>query len=175
MKGHDMLPVMSNAKHNLIAGVTAMAVLATAAQPAMAWGKGEQNFLAGVVTTIIAGQIIRDVNRNGGHRPNPPQPPVYHQPPIYQPPVYHQPAYYEPQQISIYRTPAAYAFNSYSSNERRRIQSTLTGYGYYNGGIDGAFGPGTYRAIAAYAQRTGRGDMLGTQGGSYGVLDSLLF
>jgi murein DD-endopeptidase MepM/ murein hydrolase activator NlpD len=177
MKGQDMLPVMSNAKRNLIAGVTAIAVLVAGTSPALAWGKKEQQFLAGVVTTIIAGQVIRDAREHGAFQPR--QQPVYQQPvyqqPVYTPPPPRQPVYYQPAPVSIYHTPAAYAFNSYTSNERRRIQSTLTGYGYYHGGIDGSFGPGTYGAIEAYAARTGRGAMLDTQGGTYGLLDSLLF
>ena len=155
-----MLPSMfTNTKRNLIAGVTAFAVLASGASPALAWGKNEQQFLTGVLATLAVQALIREAN----HRAKVTRP------------VYQQPVRYYPQPVSIYGTPVGQAFNSYSSNERRRIQSTLTAYGYYNGGIDGIFGPGTYGAITAYASRTGKTAMLSTQSGAYGFLDSLLF
>jgi len=163
-----MLPSMfANAKRNLIAGVTAFAVLASGTTPALAWGKGEQQFLAGVATTLLLGQIIKNSPR---YRQQPVAPQQH-----YYTPRPHRPAYYEPQHTSIYATPIGMAFNSYSDNEQRRIQSTLTAYGYYRGNIDGSFGPGTYDAIAAYARRTGKTAELGSRAGSYGLLDGLLF
>ncbi len=158
-----MLPAMfTSTKRNLIAGVTAVAVLAGGASPALAWGKNEQKFLAGILSTLVVQAMIRDAKVRR---------------PVYQEPVYHyqQPVRYYPQPVSIYGTPAGQAFNSYSSNERRRIQSTLTAYGYYHGGIDGTFGPATYRAITVYAKRTGKTAMLNSRAGAYGVLDGLLF
>lgn len=163
-----MLPSMfSNAKRNLIAGVTAFAVLASGSTPALAWGKGEQQFLAGVATTILLGQLIKNAPR---YR----QQPVAPQPQYYTPRP-QQPVYYEPQQTSIYATPIGLAFNSYSDNEQRRIQSTLTAYGYYHSNIDGSFGPSTYNALDAYARRTGKTAQLNSRAGAYGVLDGLLF
>jgi Putative peptidoglycan binding domain len=159
-----MLPLMSTTKRNLIAGVTAVAVLAAGTSPALAWGKPEQQFLAGVVSTLVVGAIINDIKQQ--HAVPQPQ---------YQPPRYRHPVRYQPQPVSIYGTPTGLAFNSYTDNERRRIQSTLTAYGYYHGGIDGSFGPGTYTAISAYARRTGKAAMLGSRAGAYGVLDGLLF
>jgi peptidoglycan hydrolase-like protein with peptidoglycan-binding domain len=76
---------------------------------------------------------------------------------------------------SIYRTPAAQAFNSYSHNERKAIQRSLRAYGYYSGGIDGAFGPGTYNAISAYARASGASGNLNTTGGAYALYDGLIF
>lgn len=158
-----MLPSMfANTKRNLIAGVTAIAVLAGGANPALAWGKPEQQFLAGVATTILLGQLIKNASRQAA-----PQPQYV--------PRQHRPVRYDPQPVSIYGTPVGMAFGSYSDNEQRRIQSTLTAYGYYYGSIDGSFGPGTYNAIAAYARRTGKTAQLNSRAGAYGVLDGLLF
>ncbi len=154
-----MLPMMSNAKRNLIAGVTALSVMAAGAQPALAWGKNEQKFLAGVAATLLVQEILRDIKR--------------HQRPVYQQPVYQAPVRYEP--VNIYATPTGQAFNAYTDNEQRRIQSTLSAYGYYQGAIDGSFGPGTYNAIVAYAQRTGKTAQLTSRAGAFGVLDGLLF
>ncbi len=170
-----MLPVMfTNTKRNIIAGLTAVAVLASGAAPALAWGQREQDFTKGVIATVLLGQLL-----NQAHRPPVYQPPIYQpRPPVYRPPVYHQPrppVYYPPVQPSVYNTPTAQAFASYTLNERRRIQSTLSAYGYYRGSIDGSFGPATYNAVAAYAQQTHRLAMLDTRGGAYGFLDGLLF
>lgn len=163
-----MLPSMfTNAKRNLIAGVTAVAVLAAGTTPALAWGKGEQQFLAGVAATLLISQLIKNSPKYG-------QPAAQPQPQYYQPRP-NRPVRYNPQPVSIYGTPAGLAFNSYTDNEQRRIQSTLTAYGYYHGGIDGSFGPSTYNAIAAYARRTGKADQLNSRAGAYGVLDGLLF
>ena len=167
-----MLPVMfTNTKRNIIAGITAVAVLATGTAPALAWGQHEQDFSKGVLATILLGSLI-----NQSHRQ-----PVYNQP-VYapRPPVYYQPqprppVYYPPVQPSVYNTPTALAFASYTLNERRRIQSTLSAYGYYRGSIDGSFGPSTYNAVQAYASQTNRLAMLDTRGGAYGFLDGLLF
>jgi hypothetical protein len=159
-----MLPSMfANTKRNLIAGVTAVAVLAAGTSPALAWGKNEQQFLAGVVSTLVVGAIIRDIRQqNAAQQPVPT-------------PRYHRPVRYQPAPVSIYGTPAGLAFNSYTDNEQRRIQSTLTAYGYYHGGIDGSFGPGTYAAITAYARHTNKVSLLNSRAGAYSVLDGLLF
>ncbi len=176
-----MLPLMSTLKTKAVAA-TLVAALALPAAPALAWGKNEQNFTKGVVTALIAGALIQDWNRRAHAQPQPqpvyvpPRPPVY-QPPVYQPPVYQQPVYqppvYQPAP-SVYNTPAALAFNTYSRNERLRIQATLANYGYYRGGIDGNFGPGTYQAIASYAQAQGKFQELQTRGGAYGIYDGLI-
>jgi hypothetical protein len=167
-KGIDMLPSMfPNAKRTLIAGVAALAVMASGATPALAWGKGEQQFLAGVATTILLGQLIKNSPR---YRQQPAVPQQYYHAPRQQRPVY-----YAPQPTSIYHSPIGQAFGSYSANEKRRIQSTLTAYGYYRGNIDGSFGPGTYGALEAYARSTGKTAQLNTRAGAYGVLDGLLF
>jgi hypothetical protein len=156
-----MLPSMlATTRRNLIAGAAALAVVAAGASPALAWGKNEQQFLAGIVTTLAVQAMIRDANHHARIKQQPVQP---------------YPTRYEPAPVSIYSTPVGQAFGAYTDNEQRRIQSTLSAYGYYRGSIDGSFGPGTYNAIAIYASRTGKTDQLSTRSGAFGVLDGLLF
>jgi hypothetical protein len=190
-----MLPLLR------FAPTTALIAALALPLPAFAWGKDEQNFTKGVVTALIAGALINNMSGQAQAQPRPQpiyeprhpryqepvyQPPVYRQPvyqapvyqqpvypaPVYQAPVYQQPTYRAP---SVYTTPAAQAFNSYSRNERLRIQSTLANYGYYTGAIDGAFGPGTYRAVVTFAQSKGRLAELDTRGGAYTLYDGLIF
>ena len=156
-----MLPTLfTNTKSTLIAGATALAVLIAGTSPAVAWGKDEQKFLAGVLSTLAVQAVIRDANHHARMKRQP---------------VQTAPVRYAPTPSSIYASPAGQAFNLYSDNEQRRIQSTLSAYGDYTGAIDGSFGPGTYNAIAMYASRTGKTAMLSTRSGAFGVLDGLLF
>ena len=168
-----MLPAF---KTSALAALTAFAIAATPAAPAYAWGSNEQNFVKGVAATLLVQGLIREAKRPQRNRP------VYVEPrPQYQQPVYQQPQYqpqyqqpYQPQyQTSIYRTPAAQAFNSYSKAERRLIQKRLSAYGYYRGGFDGAFGPGTYSAVAAYADD--QGQSLASNAAAFGVYDGLMY
>lgn len=186
-----MLSMMSNLKTKLIAGSIAAVMLANSAAPAFAWGKDEQNIAKGALGVLMLGAIMRDVdhhNRQNREREYNQQyynPPVYRAPVYREPPVYRQPTYYQPQpqprvyypqpMQSVYATPAAQAFNSYSGNERVRIQATLANYGYYYGAMDGSFGPGTYQALSNYAARQGKTAMLQTRGGAYGLMDGLLY
>lgn len=166
-----MLPAfLTSTKKLAFAGLTASMLTTASAAPALAWGDNEQKFLAGVATTLALQYILKPSMFGAGHGRQPA--PVYVPPP--QAPVYFTPApSYQP--TSIYQTPAASAFNSYSGNERLRIQSALASYGYYHGSIDGAFGPGTYSAVTAYASNTGKSGMLSTQAGAYTLYDGLLF
>ncbi len=164
-----MLPALKN---SAIAAVTAFALAVTAAAPARAWGDNEQNFVKGVGATLLLQGLIREAKRGERNQPVYREPvyqePVYQQP-QYQPPRHHQPQY----QTSIYRTPAAQAFNSYSRAERRLIQKRLSAYGYYRGGFDGSFGPGTYSAVTAYADD--QGQSLRSTGSAFGVYDGLMY
>ena len=173
-----MLPLM-NAKS--IAAAAAMAIAATtaAAPPALAWGDKEQGFVAGAVTAIIIDELID----NGRHRKGNPAP-VYVDPPrtVYvEPPRrgHDEPTYRRPDERrtygSVMTTPAAQAFNSYSRGERREIQRALRSYGYYAGSIDGAFGRGTYNALAAYARASGVSGHMNSAGGVYALYDGLLY
>jgi hypothetical protein len=183
-----MLPAVTlktaTIKRAAVATLTALAIAFTPAAPALAWGQREQDVLTGVVGTLIVGGIINEVQRP--HR----EQPVYRQPePVYQPhrPVYVEPRYereprhrkhhYEQPRptVSIYNTAAGRAFNSYSSSERRMIQRRLAAFGYYRGGADGSFGPGTYNAIVAYAQDQGQARQLGSTATAYAVYDGLIY
>ncbi len=160
-----------------VVALTALS-LALPASPALALGKNERNVLKGVAGAVLLGAIIQDMNRRG-HRTQPaPQPYPYPQPlpyPYPQPqPVYPQPVQPQPRwQQSIYSTPAAQAFRAYGSRDRVRLQQHLAARGYYRGGMDGAFGPGTYNAIVAYAHDRGEGRLLGSVAGVYQVLGTL--
>lgn len=158
-KGNDMLPAV---KKTAIAAVAALALAATPGAPAYAWGEKEQGFVAGVASALAIGAIVRH-NRLR-----------YAPAPIYRQPVYQQPVYQPAPSTSVYRTPAARAFQSYSFTERRRIQSRLAALGYYRGGIDGAFGPGTYSAITAYARDNDIADSLAATTSAFAVYDGLI-
>ena len=171
-----MLPLMSNLKTKLIAGTVAVALLASSAAPALAYGKDEQNMVKGALAVLLLGAIMRDANHHSRERQQPVyNPPVYREPVYYNDPPRYQPPVYRPPVQSYYNTPAAMAFNSYSGDERRRIQGTLTNYGYYHGRVDGSFGPGTYQALTAYATQSGKMAMLETRGGAFGLMDGLLY
>jgi hypothetical protein len=165
-----MLPAtaLTTMKRSAIAALAALSIVAIPASPAHAWGEKEQNFVAGVATAVIVGQIIKNNKRNT----RAPAPMYYADPqpqPVYRAPTYHQPA------ASIYNTAAARAFQSYSSGERRLIQKRLAAYGYYSGGIDGSFGPGTYRAVVAFARDEGAIRNLESTGGAYTLFDGLIY
>jgi hypothetical protein len=168
-------------KHAVVAAVTALSIAIPAA-PALAWGQREQDTLKGAVGALVIENVIRN-SRNS--QPRYYQQPQYHQPqyqqpryvaPSYQPRHGHRPHYEAPRQtVSIYSTAAARAFNSYSSSQRRLIQRRLSAYGYYRGGIDGSFGPGTYSAISAYANANGQGRALASTNTAYSVYDGLIY
>lgn len=180
-----MLPTVKN---TVITGLTALSLALGAALPAKAWDQREQDVLKGVVGTIVAQSVLQQY---GILQPRQPRPqPVYREPVYQQPrviyrdpePVYRQPRYVEPvyaprptYATSVYRTAAAQAFNSYSLTERRAIQRRLAAQGYYYGGIDGAFGPGTYSAVASYASDMGVSQRLASREGAFGIYDGLIF
>jgi hypothetical protein len=164
-----MVSLFSNVKRSLISGSVALALLGTSVAPALAWGQREQDFTKGALSVLLLGAIVNDAQKHRAYE-QPPQ--VYYQ--VRPRPVYHTPVYQAPVQ-SYYATPAAQAFRSYSAAERRGIQAALADAGYYYGYVDGSFGPGTYRAITAYARDVGRLAMLETRGGAYGLLDGLIY
>ena len=71
--------------------------------------------------------------------------------------------------------PGCRAFQNYSAAERKAIQRNLRAWGYYRGGIDGSFGPGTYNAVVAYARDEGASGNLKSTSGAYAVYDGLIF
>jgi Putative peptidoglycan binding domain len=160
-----MLPSFKNFT---IAAIAAATIATTTVVPADALGRNERNFLKGVAATVIVGAIINDARRQ----------PVQRRVVVEEPRQY----YVQPERVyqrevrsSIYHTPAAQAFNSYSRSERLAIQRRLASYGYYRSGIDGAFGPGTYNAVVAYARDTGIEGNLGSSRTAYGVYDALIY
>jgi hypothetical protein len=154
------LSVMT-AKKTLVAALTAASVAAVPAAPALAWGEKEQGFVAGVVTTVIIDELLKQNRKARAARLAPEV--VYVERPVYAPTT------------SIHATPAARAFQSYSLAERKAIQRNLRAWGYYRGGIDGKFGPGTYNAVVAYARDEGASGNLSTAGGAYAIYDGLIF
>ena len=150
-----------------------------------------RNFLKGVAAAVIVGALI---NESQARTPAPAPQPVYRPRPVPQPDHYRphpQPdPYYRPHHDrdrhpaggrvigstnSVHATIAAQTFNSYPASQRRAIQSRLRSFGYYTGRIDGSFGPGTYRAVLAYARDSGGERQLASQAGSFGIYDSLIY
>lgn len=173
-----MLP---NVRRTTISGIAALSLAMTAAAPAHAWGKKEQDLVKGLAAAAIIGAVILN-NRNSQpattQRYTQPQyqPPAqtYSAPASYQQPTY-QPTYQQPSyQSGIYSSPAAQAFNRLSAHERRAVQTRLSNWGYYHGGIDGSFGPQTHRAIMAYAGDTQGTNQLSTTAGAYDFYAQLI-
>lgn len=148
-------------KSAAVAAVTALSIAAIPAAPAHAWGEKEQSFVAGVATAIIIDEILKEGRKSREAKRAPAPAPT----PVYVPPAH----------SSIYSTPAAHAFNSYSRAERKAIQRSLRSMGYYYGGIDGSFGPGTYKAVTAYARAAGATGHLSSTGGAFAVYDGLIY
>ncbi len=172
MLPHSKTPIKTAA----ITLVTALTLAITSAAPAAAWGQREQDVLKGAAGALILKAIIDDANRDRRAAP------VYRQDPTPRhhghqghPKKHGHDRGYSNSQTSIYSTPAARAFNSYSSSERRLIQRRLAHWGYYRGGVDGSFGPGTYSAVLAYARDNGQGRSLGSTAGAFGVYDGLIY
>jgi Putative peptidoglycan binding domain len=162
-----MLLSAMTARTTIAAAFTALSIAAFPAAPALAWGDREQSFVAGVATALIVDRLLRQSRTAQETRPAPGF--SFVEP---------RPTYVAPRPAattSVYSTTAARAFNSYSVTERKAIQRTLRAWGYYHGGIDGTFGPGTYSAVTAYARDEGRSGDLGTNSGAYAVYDGLLF
>lgn len=157
------------------AAIAALSIAAALPAPAHAWGEKEQNALAAIVAAGVIGTLIMKENQRRRAAPVARAPvqtvPAYHAP-QYQAPRHTTPDRYAPS--GLYATPAARAFNSYSPNERRRIQARLADAGYYRGGIDGAFGPRTYQAIMAIAGDSTGTDQLDSMAGAHEFYDTIL-
>lgn len=174
-----MFTAANTARTTAIVALTALSVATLPAAPALAWGKKEQGFVAGVATAVVVDQLLRQRRMAPPPRPAP----VYTAPtyaaPTYAAPAYPEPVYASPAPVvvptTIHATPVARAFNSYSLTERKAIQRNLRSAGYYSGGIDGAFGPRTYNAVIAYARDAGAGGNLKTTGGAFAIYDGLIF
>jgi len=151
-----LLPVQT-IKSTLIAAVTALSIAALPANPALAWGDREQGIVTGIAATLLITEIVKNERKRREAAPEV----IYIETPAHT--------------TSIYRTPAARAFSTYSLAERKAIQRNLRAWGYYSGRIDGSFGPSTYNAVASYASDEGITRSLNSTAGAYGVYDSLIF
>ena len=152
-----MLPSFAQTRTALVATAAAAAMALTTAAPANAWGKKEQSFLAGVVATVIVGQVIKEARKGQRY-----QPPVYAPTPVYVPAPHYG--------TSV----LGQAFAEYSPSSKRAIQTRLRNYGYYRGGIDGSFGPGTRGALEAYARDTGNTGLTQSRDGAVRLMNALL-
>jgi len=163
-----MLSTVMRVRSAAAALVAATAIAILPAAPAQAWGDREQSFVAGVATAVIVNRILRQA---------PPLPSTRSAPPAYfvDPTPVHPVTPAPGVTSSIYRTPAAVAFQTYSPAERRAIQRQLRAWGYYHGGIDGTFGPGTYLAVVAFAADEGLSTRLRKTRLAYAIYDSLLY
>ena len=154
-----------------LAAATALSIGLTST-PALAWGDREQGIVTGIAGTLLYQHIQRDMRER--------QQPRYYDDGYQQPAYGYRPApppreYYQPQRTSVYQTALGQAFGTYSSSERRDIQRELRRMGYYDGRVDGSFGPGTYEAVADYARRSGQSGATRSVSAAYGVYDSLLY
>jgi hypothetical protein len=156
-----MLLTVQTARRTLFAALSAASIAALPAAPALAWGDKEQGFVAGVATVVILDKIFKAERRTRTVQPTP----FYNFVEPTRPAVTN----------SIYRTPSSQAFQSYSPAERMAIQRQLRAWGYYHGGIDGSFGPGTYSAVSAFAADEGLTGKLSSKSTAYAVYDSLLY
>ena len=152
-----MLPMFT--KH-IVASVAAVAITATTVAPAQAFDRDERQFLKGIAATLLVQKIIKESKKSKKQETVTTQPDYT---PVYAPTT------------SIYSTPAAQAFKSYTPTQRRLIQQRLAAYGYYYSSIDGAFGPGTYNAVTAYARDIGQASALNQTGSAYAVYDRLIY
>lgn len=154
------------------AATTTVLIAALAAAPAQAWGEKEQNLLKGLAAAAIVGTIIYQNRKTAPARSYTSQP-RYYSAPVNR--SYQEPTRYTPApKSSIYSTPAARAFNSYGPSDRRLIQARMRDAGYYQGSVDGAFGPLTYRATTALAGDTLGTEQIATVSGAYDFYDRLI-
>jgi hypothetical protein len=166
------------------AAITALSLAVALPAPALAWGERQQNTLAALAAAGLIGTLIYQNNKQRQHAAPVTRAPVTQYPryqePRYQEPRYQEHQYQEPASYqsnaasSVYATPAARAFNSYTLSQRRAIQSRLSQAGYYQGGIDGSFGPMTYRAVTAIAGDTSTTNPLATMSGALEFYDAIL-
>jgi hypothetical protein len=171
--------MLLNFRKTTAAVVAALSLAAALPAPANAWGEREQNTLGALAAAGLIGTLIYQHNRQRQYAAPVTRAPIQqyqtYQQPRYQEQRYQAPASYQSNTTSsVYATPAARAFNSYTLSQRRAIQSRLSQAGYYQGGIDGAFGPMTYRATMAIAGDTSDASQMRTMSGALEFYDAIL-
>lgn len=147
-----MLPAVTRTATAL---VTALALATAAAQPALALGRNERNFLKGVFAAVVINELVRQSRAQAQPAPVTPRP--------------------GPTPGPVYQTnAAASAFYEFSPQARRMIQQRLAAYGYYRGAIDGVWGRGTAAAVAAYARDVNSQNSLASRDGSVRLYNHLI-
>lgn len=164
-----MLP---NLKTPVLSATLALALSLATVGPVSALGKNERNFLKGVAATLVIGALLNQAQAN--HPPAQPVTRAVQVPTPYPQPQGHTPAHVIGSDTSSYAA-TSQAFRAYGQSDRRAIQTRLRQYGYYRGGIDGVFGPATYRATEAYARDSVGARALQDRAGAFGVFDSLIY
>lgn len=163
-----MLPAVTRIfTRGALAAAIALPLSLASVAPAQALGKQERAFLQGVAATLLIDAILDESRKQQKAQRR-----AYQSAPQH---YYAAQPTYQPVSSSIYRTPAAEIFNAHGATDRRRIQQRLAAMGYYNRGIDGSFGPGTYEAVAAYARDTGQSEALRSRNGMMGLYDGLIY
>lgn len=160
-----MLPMIS--ARNATAAAAVLAMTLAAAAPAQAFGKKDRAFLTGVAATLLVGAIIKNANKPARAEPAPQYDDPAPQQPVYAP---------APGAIvtGVHGTPAAQVFGEFSPSGKRVIQQRLAALGYYRGPIDGVWGPGTARAVAAYARDARLDDGLASRNGAIRIYSALI-
>lgn len=57
--------------------------------------------------------------------------------------------------VDLNQIPAGIVFRNLTVKERRAVQASLARVGYYDGPVDGIWGPRTWAGTVAYAERVG--------------------
>jgi hypothetical protein len=161
---------------NTTAAAAALAVALSLAAPAHATSQKDRAFLKGVAATLLVGALLKGANSPSRAAPAPQQPQYF---------APQEPQYYAPRQpvyapatgaivTGVHGTPSAQVFNEFSPSARRIIQQRLAAQGYYRGPIDGIWGPGTARAVAAYARDARLDDGLASRNGAIRIYSTLI-
>lgn len=141
-----MKSITNTATAALLGLVVAVSSIPTQAE---ALGRKERNILATIGGIAVIGAIAKEANsgERDHHRAAPP-PRNHHYEDRYQPRRdHHRQSSVEAQlerKVAMLRD----AFNNAPRHDRRDAQRNLQRMGFYNGGIDGAWGRGTERAMA---------------------------
>lgn len=179
---------MNTAIRTFVLATTAAATLLAATVAPAAAGSSERAFIKGVAAALIVSEIVRQSRRQPVQRSVPawsgydtvPATRTYAPAPVvrYVPDVRYvqQPAprvvYRDP---AIYATPLAWGFADLAPDLRRTVQNRLLRMGYYNGRVDGLWGPQTNLAVRAYARDSGALAALDDSEDAFRLYNTLLY